>query len=113
MRQNSGYAHLLWQTQKGFNLDLGIRLNQHSQFGSYSTYTINPSYAIGSRTRVFGSLATAFKAPSLFQLYDPFSGRADLKPERSTNLELGVEQKYSKGQVRLVVFHRQITDGLD
>lgn len=111
--QSSAYTHLLWQSQKGFMLDMGVRLNQHSQFGTYSTYTFNPSYAIGAQTRVFGSVATAFKAPSLFQLFDPFSGRADLKPERSTTVELGAEYKLAGSQHRLVVFHRNIKDGLD
>ena len=56
--------------KKGLALDLGFRLNKHSIYGNNQTFTFNPSYQADEHTRIFGSFATAFKIPSLFQLFD-------------------------------------------
>jgi vitamin B12 transporter len=94
------------------NIELGGRMNVHSRYGSNSTFTFNPSFSFNKNFRVFGSIATAFKAPSLYQLYSAF-GNPDLKPEYSTNYELGFQQQHEKVRTRIVYFHRVIKDGLD
>ncbi|MFX5472300.1 TonB-dependent receptor, partial [Acinetobacter baumannii] len=82
-------------TKEGFATDIGVRYNQHSQYGTNYTFTFNPSYQVNANTRFFGSIATAFKTPSLFQLYDQFSGSTTLVPEKSTTVEAGIA--YKKG----------------
>jgi vitamin B12 transporter len=111
--QTSLYTSLLLDTKKGFATDLGMRYNHHSQYGTNYTFTFNPSFQANENTRVFGSIATAFKTPSLFQLYDQFSGRATLAPERSTTIEAGIAYKQKNFSNRIVVFHRTIRDGID
>ncbi|RXK81792.1 TonB-dependent receptor plug domain-containing protein [Filimonas effusa] len=96
-----------------FNVELGGRFNFHSRYGSNYTYTFNPSYAFNSHYRVFGSIATGFKAPSLYQLFDAFSGNRGLRPEKSTNYELGVQQQYAAFSHRIAGFYRKIKDGID
>ena len=67
----------------------GIRVDDHDKFGSEVTWKVAPSVDLDP-VRVFGSYATGFKAPSLYQLYSEF-GRLDLDPETSKGFDAGVE----------------------
>lgn len=114
MNQVSGYASLfLHFLNEDLNIELGGRMNSHSKYGGNSTFTINPSYRINDRFRVFGSVASGFKAPTIYQLFDVFSGTPTLKPERSINYELGIQHSGKKWSNRLVYFYRDIDNGLD
>lgn len=114
LSQSSFYGSLLFSAwDKKLNVELGGRLNNHSKYGSNSTFTFNPSYSFSAHFRAFGSIATAFKAPSIFQVYDAFSGNPDLQPETSTNYEIGVQQSHEKIKSRAVYFHRDIKNGID
>lgn len=111
--QASLYASLLYNgLSEKLNIELGGRLNVHSRYGSNYTYTFNPSYTINNRYRVFGSVGSSFKAPSLYQLYSEF-GDPELKPETSVNYEVGFQQKFSFISNRVVYFYRRIKDGID
>jgi vitamin B12 transporter len=64
---------------------------------------------------VRASYGTGAKAPSLYQLYDPDSGYAHLKPERSDGYDVGIEQAFLDGDARagLTYFsnhYRQLID---
>lgn len=114
LHQTSFYGSLLFNTmKKRLNVEVGARMNKHSRYGSNSTYTFNPSFNINNNWRVFGSIASGFKAPSIFQVYDVFSGNKNLKPETSTNYELGIQQLHEKISSRVVYFHRDINNGID
>lgn len=73
---------------------LGVRVDDHDRFGTRATYRFATSYLLKeSGTRFKGSYGTGFKAPSLQQLYGSFGANPDLKPEKSSGWDLGVEQK--------------------
>ena len=113
LHQSSLYASLFYHDLKEkLHIELGGRLNNHSRYGSNQTFTFNPSFNINQRFRVFGSIATGFKAPTLYQLYSNY-GRLDLKPERSTTYEAGLQYQTQKTNSRLVYFDRHIKDGID
>jgi vitamin B12 transporter len=113
MSQASVYASLLFNALQGrLNIELGGRLNVHSRYGNNSTYTFNPSFKINEQFRLFGSIASGFKAPSLYQLYS-MSGNPDLKAESSTNYEFGIQHSYKKASTRIVYFNRNIKNGID
>ncbi|MEJ7770087.1 MAG: TonB-dependent receptor [Chitinophagaceae bacterium] len=114
MSQGSIYASLSYHgVNSKFNAEIGGRLNVHSRYGSNSTYTFNPSYNFSKQYRIFGSVASGFKAPSLFQLYDGISGNARLQPEKSVNYEAGLQQQHKIINNRIVFFYRDIDNGLD
>jgi len=80
----------------------GVRVDDHSQFGTEATYRFTTAYLIKQTdTKLKGSYGTGFKAPSLFQLFDPANGNADLKPEKSTGWDVGVEQALLNRQIHL------------
>lgn len=106
MSQLSPYASLIYKNN-GFAGETGIRWNHHSEYGSNFTYTINPSYLINNKVKLFANLYSAFKTPTLYQLFDPSAGNADLKPEKGTITEAGAELFTSKAfRIRLVGSYR-------
>jgi vitamin B12 transporter len=113
MNQSSLYASVIVNAlQQKLHVEIGGRYNHHSKYGSNSTYTFNPSYNISNSVRLFGSIASSFKAPTLYQLFST-SGEPTLKPETSVNYEGGVQYKNKLLNTRLVYFNRDIKNGLD
>jgi vitamin B12 transporter len=111
--QASLYSSLFYHgLNDRLNVELGGRLNVHSRYGSNQTFTFNPSYSFTNHFRVFGSIATGFKAPTLYQLYSTY-GRTDLKPERTKTYEIGLQEQFEKVLTRAVFFYRDIKDGID
>ncbi|MEO8416233.1 MAG: TonB-dependent receptor [Ginsengibacter sp.] len=106
----SGYASLLLVDEHGFNAEAGIRYNHHKLYGNNTTYSFNPSYNIDGNTRVFVNISSAYKVPSIYQLYDGSAGNKNLRPEESTNYELGVQSlSHDKmNSLRMVAFKRDI-----
>ena len=104
------YANVVYVSDYGLNLNIGGRLNNHSEYGSQFVYNINPSYNFDLNkgyTKVFGSYATSFIAPNLSQLFGFFGANPDLKPEENKTIEGGLEYN-SKDGIRLsgVYFNR-------
>jgi len=69
---------------------LNARYDDNTIYGSRSTYAMAYGYQISSEWRARASYGTAFKAPTLYQLYAPYYGNTALRPETSTNRELGL-----------------------
>jgi len=92
-----------------FFATLGLRLDDHSQFGSAVTYRLAPAYFIeGTQTKFRATYGTAFKSPSLYQLFAPGTffgpiGNTELNPEKSIGWDIGVEQQLLGGKVLLGV----------
>lgn len=112
LSQASMYVSLLFNTEK-WNIEAGSRLNVHSRYGSNNTYTLSTSLKLNEKLRLFTGISSGFKAPSLYQIYAPFIGDENLKPEQSTNLEFGFQHATKTTNIRFVGFNRKITNGLD
>lgn len=105
----SWYSALLLIDANGFNVEAGFRFNKHSIYGSNTTYSLNPSYNIDENTRVFVNISSAYKVPSLYQLYSEY-GNKNLKPEESNNYEIGVQSltNNKRNSFRIIAFKRDI-----
>lgn len=66
------------------------RHDDHSTFGSEDTFALAYGYQLAPHWRAHASYGTAFKAPSLYQLYDQWSGNALLAPEKARNREAAI-----------------------
>jgi len=108
------YASLFFKTKKGFSAEAGARLVHHTQFGSTAVYSLNPSWLIHNRFKLFTNLSTAFKTPVLSQLYGPFGANPYLKPEYARTAEAGVHYMPGKNlpEVRVTWFMRNIRDAI-
>ena len=109
LEQNDLFANIVYVSPFGLNFNAGLRRNDHETYGEHYTYSVNPSYSFRlkeQQLKLFGSYNTAFIAPSLFQLYDTYSGNADLAPEESQSLELGLTWVNEDGQATFAFFQR-------
>lgn len=106
--QFSTYASLLFNDQHGFTAGLGGRYNDHSVYGSNGTFSINPAYSF-KMMKVFANIASAYRVPSLYQLYSEYGNRK-LKPEQSISYEAGIQYEDKIFTGRIVGFKRDIKD---
>lgn len=97
---DSAYVNLATD-RLGFQWNAGLRRDDHDTFGGETTGSIGVVKLLpesGIRLRVhFG---TAFKAPSLYQLYSPY-GSTELEPEEATSLEIGMEKSLMENRLLL------------
>ncbi len=109
--QLSLYAALNYNGQSGFNIELGNRLNVHSEYGSHDVFNINPSYLINKQVKLFANLSSGFRTPSLYQLFSEY-GNKKLNPEAAITFESGLQyfSPDKKFTGRSVIFGRNIKD---
>ena len=93
------YANVVYISDFGLNLNMGGRLNTHSEYGNHFVYNVNPSYVFSSSegyVKFLGSYATSYITPNLTQLFGAFGGNPDLEPEENRTLEGGIEYAINK-----------------
>jgi len=105
------YAAMNLNTVKGFNLELGGRVNVHSEYGSHLVFNINPSYLVNKHVKLFANLSSAYRTPSLYQLFSEY-GNKELDPESGLTGEAGVQYFSANNNftTRAVAFSRTVTD---
>ncbi|HYQ73272.1 MAG TPA: TonB-dependent receptor, partial [Gammaproteobacteria bacterium] len=99
-RNNAIYIQDQFNATGNLSGTAGVRHDKTEDFSGKTTWRLALSWNLpASDTRLKGSWATGFKAPTLTQLYGvsvssfgPFTGNPDLDPETSRGWELGFEQ---------------------
>ncbi|WP_340264607.1 TonB-dependent receptor plug domain-containing protein [Sphingobium mellinum] len=113
---DSVYALAVVKPLTGLSLTGGVRHDDHSQFGGATTLGANANYTPNEgQTNFRASYGEGFKAPSLYQLYDSFSGNSTLDPERSKSYDIGIDQRLdgNRAIISLTAFRRDIRDQID
>jgi len=78
------------------------RFDKHDLFGWAFTYRIAPAYVFWETgTKIKGTFGTGFRAPSLFNLFDPLYGNKDLDPEKSIGWDAGIEQSFFNYEINI------------
>ena len=101
IRSNAAYL----QDQFAFGVltgTAGVRIDRHERFEHETTWRLALSRQLPSlSTRIRGSIATGFKAPTANQLFvnsvtsfGPFTGNPNLQPETSRGWELGADRNF-------------------
>ncbi len=97
---DSAYVNLTTD-RLGLQWNAGLRWDNHDTFGSELTGSIGAVKLLaetGIRFRV--NAGTAFKAPSLYQLYSPY-GNTELEPEQAESWEVGMEKSLMDNRLML------------
>ncbi|RYY58450.1 MAG: TonB-dependent receptor, partial [Chitinophagaceae bacterium] len=77
-------------------------------------WSFNPSYRIAGQVKLFFNIASGYKVPTLYQLYDGSAGTRTLKPEESTTIDAGVEVRPLRQlMIRGAYFSRDTKNGID
>ncbi len=95
-----------------FTLTAGLRYDHYSTYGDAWSPRGTISWLSPDRTwKVRASGGTGFRAPSLGELYYPFSGNPDLQPEQSVSWEVGAEHYFGgRGRVEVSLFWNDLND---
>lgn len=78
-----------------FHMEVGGRYNHDEKYGSNFNYTVNPSLLLADQFKVFGTIASAYKSPTLYQLFSQY-GDLNLRPETTNSYEAGFEWELIK-----------------
>ncbi len=98
----AGYLQYQWSGER-FDLLLGGRGDEHSEYGRHNTGRLTLGSRLGAG-RLYAGIASAFKAPSFNELYYPFYGNPDIQPEESVTTELG----YRIGRFQASAYHSRV-----
>ena len=111
------YASVVYISDYGLSANIGGRLNVHNVYGNQFVYDGNLAYSLlnskETSVKLLTSYSTAFIAPSLYQLYDGYSGNIDLNPETNQTFEVGFDATFKEEiQLDVVYFNRQEVDAI-
>lgn len=116
--QNSRAIFALWQVALGQRLDLSLggRIDHYPNVTTFRTWRATAAYRIDETgTKLRASAGTGGKVPTLYQLYAPFFGTATLKPEESFGGDIGIDQRFLDGRLKLsaTLFHNRMKNLID
>ncbi|CAN5637285.1 TonB-dependent vitamin B12 receptor [soil metagenome] len=72
------------------DLQASLRNDDNDQFGNHTTGSLGWGWSVTDDLRATASYGTGFKAPTFNDLYFPFFGNPDLRPERSKSFNAGL-----------------------
>jgi len=75
----------------------GLRRDDNSAFGAAWSPRGTVVFLVSPALKLRAAAGAAFRSPTTGELYYPFSGNPDLKPERSASVEAGVEIAIASG----------------
>jgi vitamin B12 transporter len=90
----------------GWTATAGLRYDRSSDFGRAWSPRANVAWhSPDARWKLRASGGAAFRAPTVGELYYPFSGNPGLEPERSTSWEIGAERSLGdSGKLEVSLF---------
>ena len=88
-------------------LQANLRHDNDSEFGGKNTGSLAYGYALTPQWRATASVGTAFRAPTLYQRFSEY-GLAGLRPEDSTNTELGLRWAQGGSQFSAVAYRNRL-----
>lgn len=71
----------------------GIRFSRHSEFGSNTSASGVIAYDFNSLTSLYMSYKEFFRAPYIYEMYNPFYGSDKLQPEKGNTKEIGLNTR--------------------
>jgi len=90
---------------------LGVRLEDNERFGTHTVGQGAIRYHFLPNASIYTNIGTAFRAPSLNELYTKWGGNTDLTPEKSTSYELGLDYKLTDNlSTQVSAYHTKIKD---
>ena len=89
---------------------INLRHDDITQTGSKNTGMLSYGYQFSDAWRTHASYGTAYKAPSMNDLYWPIDGNPNLKPEYARNREVALHYETAQHTASLTYFHNNIED---
>lgn len=111
----AGYLQNILSVTERVKVNFGARLDDYSTFGTKVNPNAGAVYSFNDTDRIRAAVSSAFRAPTFNDLYWPDEGWAkgnpDLRPEKSINLEAGVDKQITeKINSSLTCFHNRFNN---
>jgi vitamin B12 transporter len=106
LSSHAGFAQAQLNIQERLLMTAGVRHDSYNAFGEATTYRVTGGYLFPETgTKIRGSYATGFRAPTMNQLFfqDPSfpTPIPNLKPEKSKSMDIGIEQSLFGDKLKL------------
>ena len=108
---SKGYYIQHQYNQSDLNTQVGLRVEDNEKYGTHTVGQAAVRYQILPLTSIYTNIGTAFRSPTLNELYSS-SGNPDLKPEESISYEIGLDQKLNHGFSSGISLYRNQVDHL-
>jgi vitamin B12 transporter len=79
-----------------FDTQFGVRLEDNERFGDHTVGQAAIRYHFLPNVSVYANIGSAFRAPTLNEMYSQWGGNIDLKPEESTSYEIGADYQLNQ-----------------
>lgn len=112
-QRNTGLYLTAQQQIDTLTFEGAVRSDDNSQFGWHSTWQTSAAWEFVDGYRAIASYGTAFKGPTLGQLYAGSWGNPNLKPEESKQWEAGFEGLTGQVTWRISGYRNEIDNLID
>lgn len=106
----AGYLENIFDLFDRLNINVGIRFDDYSNFGSELNPSFSAAYAFTKNNKLHGLISRSFRAPTFNDLYWPDEGWAkgnpDLSPEKGMTYELGFDTQINKNILCSITYYR-------
>ena len=109
MRTDDAFAAGFGKSWGQHSVQVNVRGDKDSRFGRHDTGGLAYGFALSTQLRATASVGTAFRAPTLEQVYGPY-GSLTLRPETNQSREIGLAYKNGPSALKAVLFQNSISD---
>ena len=118
----AGYAEDLWQVNDDLLITPSLRFEHNSHFGNKTTPKLGLTYHINDKLRFKSNYGKGYKAPTVSEMYLDMThpmgpavvmnivGNPNLKPEESTNFDVGFEYDDGKTFGKISYFKNKVNN---
>ena len=96
-----------------WSADLGLRRDDNDTFGGATSPRLGVAWAPSAAARLRASYGEGFRAPSMVDLFFPFTGNPGLEPERGRSAELGATLARGAWRLDAALFETRQHDLID
>ncbi len=108
-RSQDGVALGYGFSDRQHTVQLNVRQDEDSEFGGHHTAGAAYGYAFNPNWRATASMATAFRAPTLYQRFSAY-GVSTLDPESARNMEVGLRYEQGSYSAGIVIFDNKVSN---
>jgi vitamin B12 transporter len=102
----------VWNLGEALRILMGVRWDDAEQWGSETSPRVDLGWRVSDTVELTAGYGTAFRPPSIGELYYPFSGNPDLVAESSSSADIGLISTSKDGTSRweLTAFSTDLDD---
>ncbi|TCP61953.1 vitamin B12 transporter [Rhodovulum bhavnagarense] len=111
---SAAFGELQYAASDALDLSVSLRYDDHSDFDDQLSGRGAMAWRLQDDLILRAVIGTGYRAPSLYERFNPSFGNPALSPEKSRSAELGIEKRYGgDSHAKVTLFHTEIDDLID